>query len=1405
MAQKYFYPFYNKKYFLGALICIFLSSFLSLKAQITSTGTGNWSTPALWTGGVVPGAGDNVVIAAGHTITVDMPASCNNLSINGTGILSLDSDPFTVNGTTIVGGTLQDGVGGGGSDNTFSGAFTINSGGLVSNTGGNSSWYFNNTLTVNSGGTLNNMAGNSSWYFQSNITNAGTFSLISNASYEFSNNLTITANNSMTFGGGTGSGTIASLRNVTVNDGNFPISMSGTLNVLGTLTNNLQNNTLSVGNMTGTGTFINGAGAYLRISSSAAPGITNFNCTAAGNLVYYDIASAQTIRGTTYHHLTLGDMATKTLGGNITINGDLLVSAVTSFNTNGFTITSLGNIAINGSIAGTQDFILQGGINTSFSSASALTFNTLVINKTNSNNTITFSRAVTIATQLTLTNGRMILGGILTMNMSTTLAPATPSANSYIINNGFDFTRLTLNAGGTYYFPVGDLSNSKMVVLTIGGTNGTSSVRFTNTISPTPPATAFNTPGGMWTITSPDVGNITFSNPCPNMGIQPTVYRNTAGWTPLTTNYFSSDASVLSQSGLSGTNFMLYSLLNPPTALTANGNTTNFFNANWAFVPGADKYFIDVATTSDFSSGVILNNQDAGNNNGIPLAGLTPNTTYFYRVRAFVNVGSITSTNSNVKMTSTYIGVGAGNSISLNGTTQKIDVVNNNAFNFNDTRTFTLEAWIRLNTIGTEMDIISKRIFASNGYALVVTSGGNLGVVRNNSLSGGSGILPINQWVHVAVSFSVGGGFTTYINGQIDTNGSSTGITSNTSNLTFGSRPDNGFPFNGQIDEVKIWNTTRTQAEIQAKMCSKLIGNESGLVAYFRLDEGGTGNFVENKALNANFDGTLVNSPARILSTAPIGDISIAGTSSANITLNDTTPFVDAFTLSNITGSPTSHHIYKIEAPSNISTPPTNYLSVYNNQYYGVFFVGGTNPQGTIAYSYSNTPNISNSNALRFARRDNVNSATWSRYGGVVNRQNRTVNRLRAVSGEYILAARSGIMSNARNAGTALSFAGANFGTATNSLTDTDFSVEFWVKPTSNAPTGFFSWEQGNRLVDFSNVSNLSDCGISLLNIGEIVIAFGTRNSSGISNTVLSTPLVPDNWYHVTVTRNKTTNLLQLYINGKLDNSTTSTASILTFPSSVSFGRRNGGGNQSDATIDEIKFWNTVVDGNTIKDWLNLRANSSHPNFNNLVGYYRCDEATDMFAEDLANGNEANLTANSLWTTGTQPLGDGATQRFNVTTPNSVQNFVNSGLQITFGSGTVPNGDIVVTRLDTAPESYPNVAGMNFVSCYWVIRNYGTNLTFSQLNEMKFEVPANNTISAADLATPSNIKLFKRPDNATGNTWGTPVASATGFGSVKFAGPPTGAGNVITEFSQFIFGSLNSSLAVSWVNFDGQR
>ncbi|TAG42581.1 MAG: BspA family leucine-rich repeat surface protein, partial [Cytophagia bacterium] len=826
-------------------------------------------------------------------------------------------------------------------------------------------------------------------------------------------------------------------------------------------------------------------------------------------------------------------------------------------------------------------------------------------------------------------------------------------------------------------------------------------------------------------------------------------------------------------------------------AITATNVTTTSFTANWTGIIGATSYDIEISTSGSFTG---TPTQTGITGVSSVRTGLSPNMTYYYRVRQGTPSAG---TWSNTKMISTILPAGSGNTLTFDGTARKVDIPNNASVDFTNANTFTLEAWIKFTHTGNYQEIISKRIPGA-GYALQVSDGNLLAVVQNNVTNHTSVELPENTWIHVAASFSVSGIYTLYINGITEGGGTPFPITSNTQNLTIGSRPDNGLPFNGQIDEVRVWNTMRTQAQIRASMCSKLIGNESGLVAYFRLDEN-TGTMTENKAYGANFDANLIGSPSWATSSAPLGDISVNTYGGSTLTLTD----VDAMTINDFSGTPAGIHLYKIKQAPNNLTLPTNYTTLYNSRYFGVFFVGGTNPKGDLTYQYATNTQVIKPNALRFAHRDDP-TAAWTQYGAVINRLQAKAVRQSSIAGEYILGERNSITSNARNGGQMILFNGSSqYAQTGNTIVGNDFTIEFWTKMPSNSTISGTNWHQGRPFITMEAAGGTNDYGITLLNNN---FAFGTRNSSGIASTIQSTNTVVANaWNHIAITRNSTTGAIQLYVNGKLDVTGTGATGTLSGGTLMNIAKNFASNIYWDGYIDEIRIWNTPLSANTIKDMMNLRANDTHPNFQNLVSYYRFDEGTGIYTEDLQLGSDMQFFNAPTWASADQPVGDGSVQRITVNTGDgaSYTNFATPGVSMIFpNSGPYPNGDLVVTRLETAPESYPNVSAPNnsnnFISCYWVIRNYGSNLTFNRLLELRLEQPVNDNLGGQPF---SAFKLYKRPDNATGASSWNFVQNATGFGSLRFAGGPTD----IDQFSQFIIGSTTAPLSVGWVNFDGQR
>ena len=100
------------KSFLAAIVLCFFA-ILAVEAQITSATSGPWNLGSTWVGGVVPVAGNDVLITSNHVIDVTADAACKDLTLNTTGKLNFSgggpititmSGNLTMNGNTLITG-----------------------------------------------------------------------------------------------------------------------------------------------------------------------------------------------------------------------------------------------------------------------------------------------------------------------------------------------------------------------------------------------------------------------------------------------------------------------------------------------------------------------------------------------------------------------------------------------------------------------------------------------------------------------------------------------------------------------------------------------------------------------------------------------------------------------------------------------------------------------------------------------------------------------------------------------------------------------------------------------------------------------------------------------------------------------------------------------------------------------------------------------------------------------------------------------------------------------------------------------------------------------------------------------------------------------------------------------------
>jgi hypothetical protein len=77
-----------------------------------------------------------------------------------------------------------------------------------------------------------------------------------------------------------------------------------------------------------------------------------------------------------------------------------------------------------------------------------------------------------------------------------------------------------------------------------------------------------------------------------------------------------------------------------------------------------------------------------------------------------------------------------------------------------------------------------------------------------------------------------------YVNGSLVGSSASAEMSTSLNDYLIGKGLDRTAPFNGAIDELRIWNVARSQAQLQTDRALPLVGNEPHLVGYWNFDEG---------------------------------------------------------------------------------------------------------------------------------------------------------------------------------------------------------------------------------------------------------------------------------------------------------------------------------------------------------------------------------------------------------------------------------------------------------------------------------------------------------------------------------------------------------------------------------------
>jgi uncharacterized protein len=186
--------------------------------------------------------------------------------------------------------------------------------------------------------------------------------------------------------------------------------------------------------------------------------------------------------------------------------------------------------------------------------------------------------------------------------------------------------------------------------------------------------------------------------------------------------------------------------------------------------------------------------------------------------------------------------------------------------------TFTVSGWVnphqltdQATSYGTHNVFFARSSDRySDNFEFGISEEGNLDIYIDDNTDNaiqtfGNGELTIGQWHFFAIIFNAG-----QLNIYLDEHeytGELTGKSLNkaTSPVTLGATLHNNVYFTGQLANISVWNYPCTQTEIQTHRSSLLVGDEPGLVAYWRLNEGQGATVRDGSSNTCN--GTLYGDP----------------------------------------------------------------------------------------------------------------------------------------------------------------------------------------------------------------------------------------------------------------------------------------------------------------------------------------------------------------------------------------------------------------------------------------------------------------------------------------------------------------------------------------------------------------
>jgi hypothetical protein len=228
----------------------------------------------------------------------------------------------------------------------------------------------------------------------------------------------------------------------------------------------------------------------------------------------------------------------------------------------------------------------------------------------------------------------------------------------------------------------------------------------------------------------------------------------------------------------------------------------------------------------------------------------------------------------------------------FDGSGGHVRIPDDEAFDFNASENFTIEVWFSYAGTDRSPRIISKLSQSGTGERpldLGLQRSGRLFFVMSDGVNvarvlSQRGDLNDDNWHHVAcVHDATDKLLRLYVDGIFEAGVSTAalGDITNTSDVFIGGFEDATW-FGGQVDDLRIWEVARSEAEISADHTRALQGSEDGLVGYWPFDAL-SGSSITDFAGDAQY-GEFVDGVYRTTESAPL-DVCVATDDEGNFVL----------------------------------------------------------------------------------------------------------------------------------------------------------------------------------------------------------------------------------------------------------------------------------------------------------------------------------------------------------------------------------------------------------------------------------------------------------------------------------------------------------------------------------------